>query len=43
VKGKKHYIEVDLREGWVLAGLMELERLLRRHAAFWDYLGRSGL
>ena len=43
VKGKPHYIAVDLSEGWMLAGQIRLERYLAKRAAFLDYLGRLGL
>lgn len=31
-----HYIEADLREGWVLAGLIRLELYLAKHAKLND-------
>jgi hypothetical protein len=40
MKGKPHYIEADLREGWMLAGLFRLERYLKKHALFSEYLNR---
>ena len=38
-----HYVEDDLREGWVeewaTAGVAELEDYLAKHGAFLDFLG----
>jgi hypothetical protein len=38
-----HYVEDDLREGWVeewaTAGVAELEHYLAKHGAFLDFLG----
>jgi hypothetical protein len=38
-----HYVEDDLREGWVeewaTAGVVELEDYLAKHGAFLDFLG----
>jgi hypothetical protein len=38
-----HYVEEDLREGWVeawaSAGVGELEDYLAKHGAFLDFLG----
>jgi hypothetical protein len=38
-----HYLEDDLREGWVedwaTAGMAELEDYLAKHGAFLDFLG----
>jgi hypothetical protein len=40
-----HYVEDDLREGWVeewaTAGVAELEDYLAKHGAFLDFLGEE--
>jgi hypothetical protein len=48
MKGNPHYIEADLNEiaeddpeGWVFADWIELELLLKKHAAFLDFLNKS--
>ena len=42
VKGTPHYIAVDLREGWMLAGLIRLERYLAKWAELARLYPESG-